>query len=126
MALSPTRDLVLCLSGEHAEGGRYELSVTPVRDEGMVVCFRQGRVLGWLARGDDVTAIAGGDAHPAKLLVPRTWASSALGLAVLTAELPRTMPWHDAQFVSLGPLMLDEVSFARCAADPQASDDVIA
>lgn len=126
MALSPARDLVLSLRGAHPVGGRYELSVTPVRDDGMVVCFRQDCVVRWLARGDDETPIADGDGHPAKLLVPRTWASSALRLAVLTAELPRTLPWHDARFASLGALPLDEVSFARCVADPHACVVVLA
>jgi len=45
---------------------------------------------------------------------------------MLTAALPRTMPWHDARFVSLGPLALDAVSFARCVADPHACAMVMA
>jgi hypothetical protein len=78
----------------------YELSVTPVRDEGMVVCFAPGRVLRWLGRGGDETPLADGDGFPAKVLVPRTWASTALLLATLSGALPRTLPWHDAKFSS--------------------------
>jgi hypothetical protein len=125
-SLSPTRDVALLLRGTQDDGAPYELSVTPVRDEGMVVCFAQGRVLRWLGRGSDETPLADGDGFPAKVLVPRTWASSALLLATLSGELPRTLPWHDAKFSSLGTLSLDEVSFARCSADPQACVAVMA
>jgi hypothetical protein len=112
-SLSPTRDLALVLRGTHADGAPYELSVTPVREDGMVVCFTHDGVQRLLARGDDESPLADCDGAPAKLLVPRAWASSALGLAVVTSELPRTLPWHDARFASLGPLALGEVSFGR-------------
>ncbi len=125
-SLSPTRDVALILRGTQEDGAPYELTVTPVRDEGMVVHFAQGRVLRLLGRGSDETPLADGDGYPAKVLVPRTWASTALLLATLSGALPRTLPWHDAKFVSLGTLSLEEVSFARCSADPQACVVVMA
>jgi hypothetical protein len=108
------------LRGVDDEGAPYELAVTPLREQ-VSVCFTRGGVRRWLARGNDQTPMADGDGLPSKLLVPHTWASTVLDHAIRNAEPVRTLPWHDTRFVSLGPIVLEEVSFARCQSDPERS-----
>jgi hypothetical protein len=115
-SLSPPRDLVLLMRGVDDERAPYELSVTPLRKQ-VSICFTRGGVRRWLALGSDETPMADGDGLPSKLLVPHTWAWTVLDHAARTGEPVRTMPWHDARFVSLGPIVLEEVSFARCQGD---------